>query len=116
MSELQEQVQNLIEVLEHMRKRPGMYFTLERSGFENFMNGVALGCAGSGIMLGRSEQDKIYFEILQKHNLAFRPMGIPHQLEEQGYPLEKIIDETLLIYIEILKKRYDIPAVKEKQA
>lgn len=43
-------------------------------------------------------------------------MGIPHQLEEQGYPLEKIIDETLLIYIEILKKRYDIPAVKEKQA
>lgn len=114
MSEQQEQVHNLIVSLEHIRQHPFMWISQDKNALANFLNGAAFGCATSKIMMAYSDQDEIFQQVLKAHGLRWSPMNVTGQLEECGYSLEKVIDETLLIHIETLKRRYNIPDSDEK--
>ena len=115
MSELQQQVQSLIDSFEHMRKHPFMWISQDKNALANFLNGVDFGCSLSKIIMGYSHQDEIFQQVLEERELRYSPMNVTGQLEERGYVSEKVVDEALLIYIETLKRRYNIPDSAEKQ-
>ncbi len=115
MNEIQNQVQSLIDSLEHMRKHPFMWISQDKNALANFLNGTEFGCSLSRITIGHTPQDEIFQQVLAEHNLSYSPMNVTHQLEERGCSAEKVIDEALLIHIETLKRRYNISDSAEKQ-
>jgi hypothetical protein len=110
MSETQERAQQLIIIWEHMREHPGMYIARNRDALLGFLNGLSYGSSLANVDIRYAGQ------ILQEHGWDTRgAMHVSYQMEEQGYTINEIINETLLMHIETLKQRYNLPDTAEKQ-
>jgi hypothetical protein len=101
-----EHARQLITLLEHARRRPGMYFPLDRSGISGF-----LGCfyAIQVACFGADNNPALTSSVLQArgwdpHN-ALAPWP---EMESRGLDIHMMIAEILAIEIEVLRQAYGI--------
>src|SRR5690606_37802565 len=90
-------------VLEHMRKRPGMYIgTLTVSNVDTFLRGFVL---GRELIDPDLKHDKIYRETIANRGWkSDSPQTVWRQMQERGFTDQAIIDELLTIEFEVWKQ------------
>jgi hypothetical protein len=101
-----EQARQLMTLFQHVRRYPGMYFPLDRSGIIGFLSGV-YACGLTFLAAERDPEQKA--TVLQERgwdsNNALAPWP---DMEERGFTLEEMIEEVLTIEIEVLHRIYNV--------
>ena len=88
----------LLEGLEHIRKRPLMYFSNDVPAVVNFLEGFKTAC----LMLNAGFDYKtIYEQVAQERGWKNSPQGIWRQMQERGMNDAEVIAELLAIHQEI---------------
>lgn len=90
---------NLLELLKHIRKRPGMYFTDDMAAIDNFISGFD---AAIRIFFDHSNTPAIYLSLLRERKLE--PNRSPYQqLRERGFNHDDAIYEYVSLLIDLYK-------------
>lgn len=98
----QHNINEMIQVLEHIRRRPASYFGGAVSSFENFISGFNVACY---LFMDRSLLAEAQEEILKARGIerAFNK-SLYQTLHETGLSDEEAADGTLGLMIEACKK------------
>lgn len=100
----EKQAHAVIEALEHIRKRPGMYFSDEFSAAINFITGFETACRVLFSELERTTE--VVQDVLAERGWQGNSTGfLWKEMETQGLEQSAIIEELLAIEIEIWKRR-----------
>lgn len=97
-----EQTEKLIELLEHIRLRPGMYTGMgyEPEKIDLLLLGIRLG----QMVLGFNTS--IYGEVVHNRGWEYKPVGLVVEMRKTGYSDEAIVNELIDIEIEVYKRFY----------
>ncbi len=103
-------VENVIQLLVHIRERPGMYFLpITADGYINWREGFDTGCAMRGLFIGeRHSDDSFYMQILTAHGWKDSSFGPVIDMREHGLGEAEIITELLTMDIETWKRTYGV--------
>jgi len=98
---IKEQQENIVRVLEHMRKRPGMYFSSEVPTVATFLDGFKTAC----ILLNPDLNfDNLFKEVILDRGWENSAQAVWRQMQERGFKDEAIIDEMIAIYTAVWEK------------
>ena len=95
-------ITEIIQVLEKARRRPGMFFPLDKNGVIGFMGGIhamKMGVFAIDVQPGITEE--ILRERGWEPNNALAPWP---EMEDRGMSIQSMIDEVLIIEIETLRR------------
>jgi hypothetical protein len=94
---------SMLDILEHMRKRPDMWIgSRSVSSVNTFLTGFDL---ASQIFAPEFDSKAVYREIVASRGWeAASPQPVWHQMQEQGFKEQAIVDEILTIEYEVWKK------------
>lgn len=95
-----QRLDKMIEVLEHARIRPGMYFGLHPSSYHNFIRGFEMSRA---ILFDIQGFDEVYDETLQEH--GFRKI-LPCDLYMDLLHLGVSSRDAMRLHLEVLIATY----------
>ena len=85
-----------IELLEHVRLRPTMYFgTPSEKTVQDFMCGFGLACIAFGVPMSLETNR----EATYKRGWGFPAIGPASEMRERGYTKAQVVDELLMIEI-----------------
>ncbi len=103
-----EQIAHLLEQLEHIRKRPGMYMTDDFPPIVNFLFGFNAACRvfGTSIDYDLESRDGIDAGVLQERGWKASSRHSSVEMQERGMDDNAITEELLTIAIEVVKRRY----------
>lgn len=94
------QFKALIETLEHIRKRPGMYFTDDMASIDNFISGFYTAMT---IFVNQDDSNQAFARLL--HEKGLQPhKSIYQQLKAKGYNDTDAVHEYLGLLIESRKQ------------
>jgi hypothetical protein len=85
----------ILTILEHVRKRPGMYFSDQVPAVANFLNGFVLACS---LFEETLRDNSAYHRALVARGWEITSTGVWVQMAERGYDEAAIIQEMLIIY------------------
>ncbi len=80
----------LLKGLDHVRQRPGMYFSSEVPAVVNFIEGFRLACALLGSV---ANYDAIYKQVIEERGWKWSSQPIWTQMKERGLNDDAIIAE-----------------------
>lgn len=96
------QLDRIITQLEHVQKRPGMYFADNTAAVDNFISGFTLGLILAWI--DQAEASSMWRKIVEdEYNLSSN-ISIHQQLKERGKSDAEATDTILAILIESYKR------------
>jgi hypothetical protein len=120
----QETAKLMLKILEHIRKRPGMYFcdvlespqspigdtvNISVNRAENFISGFNAALAAFGIFANNTiGYDQSKKQVIIERGWAFSPMPLRIQMRNRGMKDSEIIEELFAIEIETVKRRFNI--------
>ncbi len=95
------QRENVLKVLDHVRKRPQMYISSEVPAVANFLEGFKL----AYVLLNRAaEFEAIYVQVIQSRGWVQSSQAVWRQMQERGFDDEAIIAELLAIHSAVWEK------------
>jgi hypothetical protein len=96
----------LISLLEHVRRRPGMFFPLDQSGLKGFLGGLH---AFQKTFLGATDDPTLTAAILRERGWDADSAVAPWpDIDARGFDIHAIIAEVLTIEIEVLRRIHGI--------
>lgn len=101
------QIANIVELLEAIRHRPGMYFgNVELARVEGFLFGFEMACP----TLGHSFPHGLKWKIVEERRWQWpaRGLSLSGFLEERGLSDAQIVDELLAVEIECWKRALQV--------
>lgn len=101
-----------IQVLEHIRKHPGMYFSEMAPAVVNFLEGFK-------IALAPEVFDVVYADALRLRGWDVSSKAVWQQMREKNYDEEAINAEMLAIYLDVwreIERREAIQAPKNMES
>lgn len=87
--------------MEHMRKRPGMYFSSNVPAVVTFLQGFEMAFR---LMNPDTNYDAIHKEIVLSRGWEYSAQPVWHQMQERGFDGEAIKAEMLAIYSAVWEK------------
>jgi hypothetical protein len=98
---IKEQQENILRVLEHMRKRPGMYFSSEVPTVVTFFDGFKMACV---ILNPELDFDTLFKDVILNRGWEHSAQAVWRQMQERGFSDEAVIDEMIAIYTAVWEK------------
>lgn len=96
-----EQSEMILGVLNHIKKRPYMYFRPNALAIVDFLSGFETGLTLGTNIHYETVFKATYKEVILKNGWEWNSMGVWHQMLDKGYDEEKIITELLDIHIAV---------------
>jgi hypothetical protein len=98
----EKQRDNFLKVLEHLRKRPLMYFSSDAPAVANFLEGFTMAFLMSNPTTAFYQ---VRQEVIEERSWDGKStQAVWHQMQERGYDDEAIITEMLAIYSIVLER------------
>ncbi len=103
--------ENILKVLEHMRKHPLMYFSSEVPAVATFLEGFKM-----ALLLANPTDNfgSVFQDVILGRGWKVSAQAVWHQMQERGYDDEAIIEEMLLIYSAVWEKLLHQPVVQNE--
>ncbi len=99
-------VASLLEGLENVRSRPGVWMSKSLPLVMVFISRFNIACRQLGVEA--SPADQAYWAVLSQRGWKVSPAGPWVEMQEKGLSEEEIVTELLTIQIEALKKRHNL--------
>lgn len=108
--EVKMQVGLIIQFLEGVRDRPGMYIGVDSQSILPFVHGFNAGCAALGVSqtFNGKDRDEVLRHIVENRGWEWSALHVSHQMQQMGRSFREIVDETLTIEIELWRHLYDV--------
>jgi hypothetical protein len=98
---IKEQHENIVRVLEHIRKRPGMYFSSEVPTVVTFLDGFKTACV---ILDPELDFDALFKHVILNRGWEHGAQAVWSQMRERGFSEEAVVDEMIAIYTAVWEK------------
>lgn len=89
---------SILEALEHIRKRPLMYFSNDVPAVVNFLEGFTTACL---LLKPVSDYNASYQTVIEARGWEYSAMPVWRQMKEQGMADATVVDELLAIHQEV---------------
>jgi hypothetical protein len=97
----EEQKENMLKILEHIRKRPYMYFSTDVPAVATFLDGFKLAYS---ILNPDADFNAVFIQEILKRGWNHSAQAVWHQMRERGFDDEAMITELLAIHSAVWEK------------
>jgi hypothetical protein len=97
--EQRDRVIGIIQFLETLREKPGMYIGSDIGALQHYLNGLKKGCALCGVVQDTTEHDRnaVIQKVVTERGWSQSTKHVATMMRELGYPYHAIVNEVIAI-------------------